>query len=110
MTIVIENGHGTDREAIVAEILKMSLNPHESISLHLLSGFGWFNRDVNLFMVSGELEIEVEGFPVSAHAGARVHIPAKQFHTLKASDDAYAILAVDTPAIDQLRRIRDANT
>jgi len=110
MGIVIENGHGTTRDQVLKEIVDLELFPHEWKAPGIPLGLGAYNQDLHLFVISGELEIEVEEFPISAHEGAYVHIPSKFVHELKPYDNAHVYMGLKTKEISELCRIHAANT
>lgn len=82
MSILVENGHGEKPDEIVKEIIGMGLFPHECSEDEIPLGVCIYNADLHFFVIRGELEIETDGFPISAHPGAYVHIPAGIAHQL----------------------------
>ncbi|WP_144381028.1 hypothetical protein [Stutzerimonas stutzeri] len=82
MSILVENGHGENSDEIVKEIIGMGLFPHECCENEIPLGVCIYNADLHFFVISGELEIEADGFPISAHSGAYVHISAGTAHQL----------------------------
>lgn len=110
MSILVENGHGTTRDQVIKEITELELFPHEWNASNIPIGLGAYDQDLHLFVIGGELEIEVEGFPVSAHTGAYVHIPSKRVHELKPYDNVNVYLGLNTKEIGELRRVNVVHT
>jgi len=50
-------------------------------------GLDAYKQCIHLFILKGELEIVVERFLNSPHAGSYVYIPAKEVHDLRAIDE-----------------------
>jgi quercetin dioxygenase-like cupin family protein len=110
MSVVIENGHGINRAEVTAEILEMKLFPIKWGASDIPKGLNAFLQDINLFVIDGELEIEVDGFPIFAHPGAHVQIPSKVVHELKADDNLQLYFASSTKEVIKPQRIGVINT
>ena len=105
MSILLENGHGTTRDEVIKEIEKMNLFPHEWHVSDIPLGLGAFNQDLHMFVIVGELEIEVDGFPVSAHEGAYVHIPSRLVHLFIPHDNVHIVVGLKTCDKEKLRKL-----
>ena len=110
MSILIENGHGTTRDQVLKEIKGLELFSHEWNVSDIPLGLGAFNQDLHLFVIAGELEIEVEGFPVFAHEGAYVYIPSRLVHLLSPHDNVHLYVGLKTNDKANLRRVYVAHT
>jgi hypothetical protein len=110
MGIIVENGHGITRDQVLKEIMGLALFPHEWKASNIPLGLGAYNLEIHIFVISGELEIEVEDFPISAHEGAYVHIPSKLVHELKPYNNVHLYIGLKTKEISELRRVYTAST
>ena len=110
MSVVIENGHGINCDEVTAEILEMKLFPIKWLASDIPKGLNAFLQDIHLFVIGGELEIEVDGFPIFAHSGAHVQIPSKVVHELKADDNIQLYFASSVKEATKPHRIGVVNT
>jgi glyoxylate utilization-related uncharacterized protein len=110
MGIIVENGHGTTRDQVLKEIMDLRLFPHEWEASNISRGLGAYNLELHIFVISGELEIEIEDFPISAYEGAYVHIPSKCVHKLKSYDNVHLYIGLKTKKISELRRVYATST
>jgi len=110
MTVLIENGHGVTSDQIIKEIQEMGLFPHEWETSTIPKGLGAYTQCLHLFVAKGELEIVVEGFPITASVGAYIHIPAKEVHELKTINEVHVYIGLKSEEISNLQRIQVADT